>query len=191
MEPVTAIDSDSPPVPWRDAAALDGYPLDEALRCWLQDGGSLTRRLRRLGGRRFHLEVLGEGWEEARDEDLRLLGCSSGRIRVRRVRLSAGQSRLVYASTRMPPATLARHPWLGRLGNKPLGEALADRTDVRRTPFEFAEIPSVDPLLTAAVSGADIPPAKLWTRRSLFYIGQLPILVYEVFLPGLSGYGRD
>jgi chorismate--pyruvate lyase len=188
---MTATDSEHSPVPWREAAALDGCPLDNALRAWLEDGGSLTRRLRRIGGRRFRLEVLGEGWEEARDEDLRLLACSSGRVRVRRVRLSAGQSRLVYASTRMPPETLARHPWLGRLGNKPLGEALADRTDVRRTPFEFAEIPSVDPLLTEAVNGADIPPAKLWTRRSLFYIGELPILVYEVFLPGLSGYGRD
>ena len=191
MEPVTATDSDNPPVPWQEAGALDGYPLDDALRAWLQDGGSLTRRLRRLGGRRFRLEVLAEGWEEARNEDQRLLACSSGRVRVRRVRLSAGQSRLVYASTRIPPETLACHPWLGCLGNKPLGEALADRTDVRRTPFEFAEIPSIDPLLTEAVNGADIPPAKLWTRRSLFYIGELPILVYEVFLPGLSGYGRD
>ena len=60
-----------------------------------------------------------------------------------------------------------------------------------RTPFEFAEISSQDPLLFEAVNGTGIPPGKLWTRRSLFFIGELPILVYEVFLPGLSGYGTD
>lgn len=191
MEPVTATDSEVRPIPWRDAADLDECQVDDALRGWLEDGGSLTRRLRRLGGRRFRLDVVGEGWEEAGEEDLQLLACASGRVRVRRVRLAAGGSQLVYASTRMPPETLARHPWLGRLGRNPLGEALADRSDVRRTPFEFAEIPSLDPLLSEAINGIDIPPLKLWSRRSLFYIGDLPILVYEVFLPGLSGYGAD
>ncbi len=191
MEPVKATQSEHPPIPWRGAADLADCQVDEILRAWLQDGGSLTRRLRRIGGRQFRLEVLAEGWEQAREEDMRLLSCTSGRVRVRRVRLSAGGSQLVYASTRMPPQTLARHPWLGRLGMKPLGEALANRTDVERTPFEFAEISSQDPLLCEAVTGTGISPGKLWTRRSLFFIGDLPILVYEVFLPDLSGYGTD
>lgn len=191
MEPAKATQSEHPPIPWRGAADLVDCQVDDVLRAWLQDGGSLTRRLRRIGGRGFRLEVLAEGWEQAREEDMRLLACAPDRVRVRRVRLSAGGSQLVYASTRMPPETLARHPWLGRLGRKPLGEALADRTDVERTPFEFAEISSQDPLLREAVNGTGIAPGKLWTRRSLFFIGQLPILVYEVFLPGLPGYGQD
>jgi chorismate-pyruvate lyase len=29
------------------------------------------------------------------------------------------------------------------------------------------------------------PPHRLWARRSLFYLGDAPLLVTEVFLPGI------
>lgn len=187
MEPIQA--TDRPAVPWRTATNVADLPVDPRLQGWLADSGSLTRRLRRLGGRDFHLSVLGEGWERSGEEDLRMLGSPAGRVRVRRVRLTARGVHLVFACTRMPPETLARHPWLGRLGHKPLGEALADRTDVRRTPLEFALLPAGDPLLEDALQGTGILPGKLWSRRSRFLIGESPILVYEVFLPGLASFG--
>lgn len=173
----------SPPV-WQRTAEVD-----TAMRPWLESDGSLTRRLRRLGGRDFHLQVVGEGWELASREDARTLGSEAGRVRVRQVRLTARGIPLVFASTRMPPETLARHPWLGSLGPKPLGEALADRADVLRTPFEFAMLPPGHPLIAAALAGTDVVPGGLWCRRSRFVIGESPILVYEVFMPGLASFG--
>lgn len=163
--------------------------VDPGLRVWLEADGSLTRRLRRLGGRGFRLEVIGEGWEPSSSEDLRALGSASSRVRVRQVLLSASDTPLVFASTRMPPETLARHPWLGRLGPRPLGEALADRADVRRTPFEFAVLPADHPLMKAALGDARVVAGDLWCRRSRFVIGESPILVYEIFMPGLATFG--
>jgi chorismate--pyruvate lyase len=163
---------------------------DPRLRTWLESDGSLTRRLRRLGGGDFQLEVMGEGWEPSSREDLLTLDSSASRVRVRQVRLTARGIPLVFASTRMPPETLARHSWLGRLGHKPLGEALADRPDVQRTPFEFAMLPPGHPLMEAALEGTDILPGSLWCRRSRFVIGASPIMVYEVFMPGLASFGN-
>ena len=176
---------------WQAEMPQRNLPGVAAIRPWLEDDGSLTRRLRRLGGRDFRLEVLGEAWECAGPEDAAVLGSASGRVRVRRVRLSARGSHLVYACTRMPPETLARHPWLGRLGHKPLGEALADRSNVQRTPFEFARLPMDHALLRDAVRGIDVVATQLWGRRSRFLIGDCPILVYEVFLPGLAKFGYE
>ncbi len=187
MEPSRATrDSDAV---WQRTGSIDDLPVETCLRRWLESGGSLTRRLRRLGGRDFSLEVMGEGWEPSSREDIRTLGSAAGRVRVRQVRLSARGIPLVFASTRMPPETLARHPWLGGLGPRPLGEALADRADVQRTPFEFAMLPPGHPLLEAALKDTGILPGNLWCRRSRFVIGECPILVYEVFLPGLASFG--
>jgi chorismate--pyruvate lyase len=187
MEPVHV--TKRPPTLWQAADSIDDLYGEPAIRQWLEDSGSLTRRLRRLGGRDFHLEVLGESWVRSGGDDLSMLGSAASRVRVRRVRLAARGIHLVFACTRMPPETLARHPWLGRLGQKPLGEALADRTDVVRRPFEFAVLPVGHQLLRDALHGTDIMPGKLWGRRSLFLIGESPILVYEVFLPGLASFG--
>jgi len=171
---------------WQPTAAVD-----PGLCRWLQSDGSLTRRLRRLGGRDFHLEVMGEGWERSSPEDTEALGSAAARVRVRQVRLTARGIPLVFASTWMPPETLARHPWLGQLGQKPLGEALADRADVQRTPFEFAMLPPGHSLMVAALEGTDIVPVSLWCRRSRFVIGESPILVYEIFMPGLANFGEQ
>jgi chorismate--pyruvate lyase len=187
MDPVHVSKSNG--TSWQAADSLETLPTEAGTRGWLEDGGSLTRRLRRLGGHGFRLQVLTEGWESATAEDIRMLESDSGRVRVRRVRLAADGVELVFACTRMPPETLARHPWLARLGHKPLGEALADRSDVRRTPFEFARLSQGQILLEDALSGTDIVPESLWGRRSRFLIGDHPILVYEVFLPGLAGFG--
>lgn len=169
---------------WQPTASVD-----RCLGVWLESDGSLTRRLRRLGGRDFRLQVVGEAWQRSTAEDLLTLGSAAGRVRVRQVLLSARGVPLVFASTRMPPETLARHPWLGRLGQKPLGEALADRPDIERTPFEFALLTSEHPLIAAMPKGTDIMPGNLWCRRSRFVIDESPILVYEVFMPGLASFG--
>ena len=108
MEPVKAAQSEHPPIPWRGAADLADCQVDEILRAWLQDGGSLTRRLRRIGGRQFRLEVLAEGWEQAREEDMRMLSCTSGRVRVRRVRLSAPKVNPAGARFEKPRTVLRR-----------------------------------------------------------------------------------
>jgi len=179
----------TPTVRWRGAQALTRLTDDQNLRNWLSDRSSLTGRIRRLGGPGFTLEVLGESVEPVTGEDRRHLDCAEQDIYVRRVRMSCNGARLVFATTRVPSRTLGRHRWLGRLGDRPLGEALGDRDDVTRTPFEYAWVEDGDALHAEALSGTDIAPHGLWARRSRFLIEDDPILVYEVFLPGLSRLG--
>jgi len=175
---------------WQAGDAPDALPECPLLRSWLLEDGSLTARIRDSGGE-FGLELLGERMESTDPEDRRMLDCADVRVHARRVRLSAQGVHLVFASTLVPPATLARHPWLAELGDRPLGEALADRKAVMRTPFEYTRIDERDPLFAAALKGTDIAPESLWTRRSRFLVDGDPILVYEVFLPGLARIGQD
>jgi chorismate--pyruvate lyase len=185
IEAHTAVGSPS----WRKPAEPDALPDDPVLREWLQDRGSLTRRLRDAGKRDFSLSVLGENMEVASDEDRLLLGSDDRQVYVRRVRLGCDAMELVFACTLMPRSTLLRHPWLKKLGERPLGEALGDRESVERTDFEYAWIPPEHPLMSDAMLTADTTSGGLWARRSRFLVDGSPILVYEVFLPGLSRIG--
>lgn len=100
----------------------------------------------------------------------------------RDVILKAGNTPCVTASTLMPSSVLKLHPWLGKLGNKPLGESLEQRVPHRRGEFEFAQ---VDLHLTFPLE----PPSVhfIWARRYRFSLEGGDLLVTEIFLPGVLG----
>lgn len=180
--------SDIDAAAWRGADEPGALPADPALAAWLGTSGSLTRRLRRLCGADFALEVVTEGHEPASPEDQALLGTREPSLFVRRVRLCAGRQSLVHACTFVPSLTLRRHPRLAELGASPLWEALADREGVRRTGFQFARVGG------GPRDGGRLPEtpdvdAGLWGRRSLFLIDEDPLLVYEFFRPALADFG--
>ncbi len=174
---------------WRGADEPGALPADPALAAWLGLSGSLTRRLRRLCGADFALEVVAEGHEPASLEDRALLGTREPSLFVRRVRLCAGPQCLIDACTLVPAITLRRHPRLGALGASPLGEALADREDVRRTGFQFARVGDGEPGIVGPWPEMDDVEGDRWGRRSLFMIDDDPLLVYEFFRPALADFG--
>ncbi len=153
---------------WRNTAgALNEVP-DEVADGWLSESGLLTQRLRENCGERFRVRLL--------DSHSASLTCGLRR----EVLLCCGDNPCIYAITEIPPATLAAHGWLGKLGDEPLGEALRSRDNVTRSAFEYA-------LIDAARLPADINPAQsVWARRSEFRIGEDSLSVTEVFLPGLA-----
>jgi chorismate--pyruvate lyase len=175
---------------WRRANETGALPDDPGLRSLLEDPGSLTASLRRNCGDGFELELVSEGIEAASVEDRALLGTGSGRVHVRRVSMRCGSRIWVCAGTLVPPETLAGAPWLESLGSTPLGDALEARGELRRLAFEFARADSTHPAFAPALAGADIRPAAVWARRSVFTLDAGPILVYELFLPGIGGCGR-
>jgi chorismate--pyruvate lyase len=75
--------------------------------------------------------------------------------------------------------------WLGTLGARPLGAALFSDPLIHRTPLAFRVIKSHHPLFRCATAMLPLPPAVLWARRSVFLRGGVPLLVTEVFLPGI------
>ena len=58
---------------------------------------------------------------------------------------------------------------------------------MRRGPVELACIRRGEQMYATAVSGLRRRPAAIWGRRSVFRVGGKPLLVSEVFLPGLGG----
>ncbi len=124
------------------------------------------------------------------DEYRRLKQPAYRRALVREVLLYAGGRPVVLAHSVAAWRDLSG-TWrsLRGLGNRPLAEALFTDPLVRREPLEFARIDRRHPLWRRAceVLGRELP--TLIARRSRFTKRGRPLLVTEVFLPGLLERG--
>jgi chorismate--pyruvate lyase len=155
-------------------------------RPWLLDRGSLTRRIqkrcpafsvRQVRQRSTRTGSAGGGLEGLKPRARALL---------REVYLCCGETPVVYAFSVLPLASL-HGAWqgLGKLGNKPLGDTLFGDPRVRRAPLRFKKINRRHELYRRAGGRPGGAPTHLWARRSLFLLHRRPILVTEVFLPGI------
>lgn len=163
----------------RSGAGAAGY------RPWLVDRGSLTDRVReRCAALRVELVFQGPR-RAARDEHFLAVGRAQ-RVFVREVFLSCGRARVVFAHSVTRLANL-RGAWRGlvRLGTRPLGVALFSDPRVRRRPLRFRRLGPQDELHARACAATGKRLPALWARRSLFILGKSPILVTEIFLPGI------
>jgi len=172
-------------------ATLDDWStlVPERLRPWLAEPGLLTARVRDASGGRVELQLLGvrtvpmlAEWREAlRIEDQ---GC---RLREIEFADASRERRWVFAQTVFPDSTLAAHPWLAELGGAGLGATLAGRGDVEREPLRHARLLGNEPLLAdAGLADVERPGEPLWARRAVYRIAGHPLLVQELFLPGLG-----
>jgi chorismate--pyruvate lyase len=160
----------------------------QSLLPWLAEPGLLTARVRAACGEAMSLRML--RLERAalalplRDR----LGVEDADCLLREVLISCGANRWIFAQSVFPVSTVGRYPWLGELGDKGLGESLARVEDVRREPLEYAELAPTHELARAAFGGSESSSA-VWARRAIYRLGGRPILVQEVFLPGLGHCG--
>lgn len=169
---------------WRPRGVPTGTPVPPALRPWLDEPGSLTRRLRGLAGDAFAVQVIGECWGRGwPDERRRLRRGLRESLWLREVLLCRGERPLVYARSAIPASSL-RGPLrrLRTLGRQPLGSVLFGRYPVRRGAIDVAPVGSNSRLGRRA---ADCGGTPAWARRSVFRIAGRPLLVTEVFLAEL------
>lgn len=169
---------------WKPRPALAGAPA--YLIPWLAAGGSLTARIK-ARCRDFRVCVTGEMHgrplaDEGALVDLRLAQLAW----IREVLLIADDVPVVFAHSILAPRDLAG-PWhMARaLGNRPLGAALFADPGITREPLQSARLEQTQPLhrQAAIATGKTLP--TLWGRRSRFYRLRRPLLVTEVFLPGI------
>lgn len=154
---------------------------------WLIDRGSLTDRVRAgCKGRRFRVDLVFQGLQRATRDERLLFGARARQTVVREVYLCCGDTRVVFAHSVARRRDL-RGAWraLTSLGTRPLGAALFANPRVRRRPLRFRELQARDELNARAFGGARGPRPFLWARRSLFTLNNSPILVTEIFLPGI------
>jgi len=166
---------------WRrrpGAGAADYLP-------WLIERGSLTDCVRKRC-KAFRVELVFQGQRRAAPDERFVAGGREKRAFVREVFLSCGRARVVFAHSVTRLANL-RGAWRGlvRLGTRPLGAALFADPRVQRHPLRFRRLGPGDELhaRACAATGKHLP--ALWARRSLFILAKSPILVTEIFLPGI------
>jgi len=154
-------------------------------RRWLIDRGSLTDRVRAHCAA-LRVELVYQGPRRAARDERMVAGGRGQHALVREVFLTCAGTRVVFAHSVTRLAEL-RGSWRGlvRLGARPLGAALFADPRVRRHPLRFRKLGPRDEIhaLACAATGLRLP--ALWARRSIFIRGNSPILVTEVFLPGI------
>lgn len=170
---------------WRPPAVPVGATVPARLRPWLNEPGSLTRRLRYMAGGAFTVRVCTERWGRPWLDERRRLGLTPRRRAwLREVVLGCGEQPWIVARSVMPEPTLGGPlRRLRGLGARPLGSVLFGHYAVVRGPIEVARLDDGDALAVRA-AGLGGQPGE-WARRSVFRIGGRPLLVTEVFLPPL------
>ena len=156
------------------------------MRAWLVDRGSLTARIQARCDA-FRVQLLKQGRARVdRDERFLHAGARRGMALVREVYLYCGDTPVVFAHSVIDPRSL-HGPWrrLARLGTRPLGAALFADPRVRRYPLHQRKLNRHHELYARACAALATRPPYLWARRSLFMLHNSPILVTEVFLPGI------
>lgn len=152
-------------------------------RSWLQESGSLTRRLQ-LASASFAVKRMPSSRRPLPEEALLLKLRPKQVALVREVLLCCDAIPTVFAHSVLPFESLrGRWQGLGQLGNKPLGAALFSDPRVKRTQLEFNKLAPHHPLYKVAESHLEPMTGELWARRSVFFLDGASILVTEVFLP--------
>lgn len=162
--------------------------VPDTLRPWLAEPGLLTARVRAACGEATSLRMLRLVSVPLAPHLRSRLGVDDAGCLLREVEISCGATRWIFAQSVFPESTVERHPWLGELGDNGLGESLVRVADVQREPLEYLELPPTHELARAARGAVDSGGA-LWARRAVYRLEGRPILVQEVFLPGLGRCG--
>jgi len=177
----------NPATRWKPNSRFLRTAIPDELYGWLLDPASLTRRLQQLCPGRFRVRVLAQGWGAPRLDEARALGIQAGRrAMIRQVQLLCDDRPWVYARTVIPATSLrGRLRRLAHLGTRPLGAMLFADPGMRRGIVELACIGRGETLYADATRGIRQRPAAIWGRRSVFRVLDKPLLVSEIFLPGL------
>jgi len=163
------------------------FRAPRALRGWLSDRGSLTRRLKARHAD-FRVSPVARGFAPPYLDEAQALRLSPKvHAYVRDVLLMGGGHTRVFAHSVLPRTSL-RGGWCGitRLGTKPLGEALFADPRIRRLGLTIRRLDARHPLYRTARRHTGLTARHLWARRSVFCLNGHPLLVTEVFLPGIN-----
>ena len=170
---------------WKPRPALAGAPA--YLHPWLSDPGSLTARIVARCNR-FAVIVRGESRARPFRDEYSLVGLPLGRYAwIREVLLLADDVPVVFAHSILAPRDLNGAWHMAQaIGSRPLGAALFADPGISRGPLAAARLLAGHPLHHHACAALDCLLPTLWARRSRFSRLGRPLLVTEVFLPGIE-----
>ncbi len=170
------------PLAWHSALSSVSYRQ----RVWLQDRGSLTRRIQDRCAH-FRVQRVFQSLSRVYEDESMMMELRANELAlVREVFLYCGEIPVVFAHSVVAHKNL-RGAWRGLsgLGNKSLGTVLFTNPRIQRTPLEFKKVGDGHCLFDRACARLSMKPKHLWARRSLFTLHGQSILVTEVFLPAI------
>jgi chorismate lyase len=158
-----------------------------ALKGWLQESGSLTKRLRSCYDGQISVEILFQAWKPAFIDECRILALQSQRFHlIREVVLHHKGQPLVLARTVMPQTTIdIAHRNLSHLGTRPLGEVLFAYPDLELRQRQYSRVNSQQWNLDIVNKMQLDNQPSIFGRRSVYAIHQHTLLVAEFFLPAV------
>jgi len=160
---------------WRAYRRPSRLAVPQPWRNWLQDRGSLTRRLQSASAGQFRVELLRLDYARPSRSEARALGLPPRRLAlIREVQLLGHGQPWVYARSVFPLDTLSGpQRQLRGIGSRSLGSVLFRDPSMHREPLQIGQLRLTD-------------GRQLWARRSVFRLAGKPLLVCEVFLPALK-----
>ena len=137
-------------------------------RSWLLAQGSLTALLRKRAQKHLQVEVHEQLWVSSRVALAVMFGLAEQPLWLRRVVLKGGGVTWVSAHTWVPQQTIAHiGQSILQLQDKPLGDLLFTQPSLARQAVQFCQTETG------------------WGRRSVYTVQGSPLLVCELFLPGI------
>lgn len=175
---------------WRPRRLLIAARIPARMYPWLFDTSSLTQRVIHACRGTFRVEVIRQAWRRPMRNEAFALGLRPDAYAlVREVHLRCAEVPWVYARTVIPRATLVGlNRRLARLGARSLGDVLFADPSLERGEVEVGRTTAADKLYARATQALFPPPAELWGRRTMYSLGNRPLLVSEVFLPALPDF---
>lgn len=172
---------------WKPTKLIARITTSKPIQKWLIFPASLTAKLKEQCPE-LQVVVISEKFEAPLLNEAQALGMQrDDQAWVRCVLLKCGQKNWVYARTIIPNLT-PENPWhdLQNLGTKPLGEVLFELPSIQRSDFEVSTN-KLDywPYLMEHLENQNLANKPGFARRSIFKQQNNPLLLTEVFLPGL------
>ena len=172
---------------WLDAGSVCLQGVPATLVSWLLYRKSLTRRMQKRCAGQFAVQVIAQRWQRPLFSERQALALADREIcLIRQVRLLCSGQAWVFARTVIPASTLTgERRQLARLGSRPLGAMLFADRRIRRHSNELARLGPAHAIYQMASAGGGFPLDEIWGRRSVYEYSGRPLLVNEIFLPGL------
>lgn len=149
---------------------------------WIDEEGSLTKRLRNFYGSAVSVEILFHHWKPAYLSECHLLNLPHQQFNlIREVLLHANGKPLILARTILPKQTIkiAKRN-LSHLGTRPLGEVIFSYPKLERLGLSTSCIPCH--LWTPCLINKVNINQNIWGRRTIYAIQKQKMLVSEFFM---------
>lgn len=177
---------------WFPEKALSYFSLSDNTRAWLSYPGSLTGA-QRATAHQYKLTLARQNWETAYGDEQQLLSITSQeKTFIRHVDQWCDNKLTVVGRTVFPASTFNEGgKILEQLGEEPLGDIIFKEATLIRSPFQYAQLRSHDPLYKAYIAPHLATGEDVWARRSIFTFLHKPLLVTEIFIPPLPRFPQE